>query len=98
MESDEGSEDPQQGGTGMSGVEFIECSAKYGKCPFCGNNRQFVTAKKIDRHDYVMPDGSLVPAIEGTIHCLECGAKISKIAPSKDEAIQDAIDQWRARA
>ena len=71
---------------------------RYGKCPFCGLNRQFVTVEYKERIEYVLRDGAKAPAVEAIIHCQKCGAMMENQAPSEDEAVQGAIDKWRMRA
>ena len=74
-----------------------EGDARYGKCPFCGLNRQFTTVEYLERTFYANPDGSKTHAVEAIIHCQRCGASMSKTDIDEDTAMQRAIDEWRRR-
>lgn len=72
-------------------IKIKNQESHYGKCPFCGYNNHHITVEYVD-------DGVYRPEIEAIVHCDLCGAMMSNIADTEDDAIQGAINKWRKRA
>lgn len=78
--------------------EILESTMKLKPCPFCGNKKQFMGEERPNNIEYLMDDGTRMPAIHVTITCHGCGATVTGRSYSEEIAIEKAKMRWEKRA